>query len=271
MFQLRLNNVMTLFVLTLFMFSAQLCAEESIKVTEQTTELRTITLKGKIDPRLYAWVISRYRPTDLTNKEKCLSKKSNWGTGTKKALPDWKVVVIIPDKNNNYEVTVPIDHVGEDKCDYEYFDTEIKIRRDKNDELYASFTIASNNRASRHVNQGDKSGYSGVLGLPVMPENTKKYFQLPSRSQIICYTTFFSSNDRTTFTCYEEYVGADNGTDVLRTNSINLDIIIDEERSQFVFPYEDIKNRGKKKKDYFRDYKPEFIERLKQKLNTLSE
>lgn len=262
------------------MFSARLCAEESLQVVQQINEKRTITLKGKMDPRLSVWVKSTYKPTNFTNVEECLSKNPQWTTGRKKGLLDWKIVNIIPDENNKYEVNIPIDYVNENKCGYEYSATEIEVRRDNDDDLWASFTVASSKNKPFNVYQGTKTGSSNSVtgGRPFMPENTRKHFQLPSNTQITCLTTFYPrigrgdnlKRDHVTFACFEEYEGTNNGVDELKTTSINLDIRIDEERCLYIFPYDDPKNRGKKKKDYFRDYyELTTFEELKQSLKKI--
>jgi hypothetical protein len=100
----------------------------------------------------------------------------------------------------------------------------------------------------RHIRKGTATGSSGVRGLPVMPDNKRRYFRLPNDTKIRCFTKYFQWRDGSSFICYEQYDG-ESGLDELTRIKTNIDISIDESRNTY------IPDDGSGKQSYhFRDY-----------------
>ena len=229
-----------------------------VSVNLSAKKLRALTLYGKFDPRLYAYVTSTYRsqsPDKMReNYKECT--RSDWNTGGARRTLTFDRIHIVPDKNGTYRVTIPIDYVGKDKCGWEYVDTEITIKRDKKDKSYVKIGIANEDKRTDNY-RGDGVG---VLS----PSTKKKHFLLSSGSKIECYTEYFEVDGKdykkpsVDFICTPKTFNNINGVDEFKTDSINIDIIVDEKKSR-------VANDGitDKNKDYFRDYK-EPVSRFKQ-------
>jgi hypothetical protein len=213
-------------------------------------EVRTITLYGKFDPRLYASVITTYRsmdPSDIRkNYEECT--KSNFNTGNRGRTLNFDSVTIKPDKDGNYKVSIPIDFEGGVDCGWEYVDTELTIRRDKRDHQYVKIILASSKQKaiSNHKGSHNGSQQGGVVLLletndpkkPIRLGNTttKKHFQISSGSKIECHTNWFTKSHRTgkpasvDFECIPYSSNNINGVDKLETTTINLDIEVNDKK-----------------------------------------
>lgn len=223
---------------------------------------RTLTVYGKVDPRLYVWIQTTYRsmnPNDLRqNYKECT--QSNWNTGGRKRTLNWDVKHIIPDKNNNYKVTIPIDYVNKNRCGFEYVSTRIVIRRDKKDERYAKIEIANNRNKANNIYIGYKGGMQG-MGQPKGTTTTKNHYQLSSGSKIECYTIWYedskhieSNKAHANFTCLPIPLNDINGVDELKTDTINIDIVINEDKCKKAQ-----KSKDGSYKDNFRDYEIKYI------------
>lgn len=246
--------------------SAESPTDEDSLFDNVNTSPRTVTIRGKVDPRLYVWAQSIFVPTNTEDKKSCLREKRDWVTGTHKIKPAFSYKRIIPDKNNKYSVTLPVDYVGEDLCAYRFYSIEIRIRRHQDDKLWTKFSVVNNFKNDDHIYQGTEGGYggSGMLGKPIMPKNMRKYFQLPTNSKIRCFTIYFEYKDDSSFICFEQYEGNENGVDILKTSVIDLDINVDDSLSELISLGDNIRE-----KDFFRDYipPPTFIESLGKWLN----
>jgi len=219
-------------------------------------EVRTITLYGKFDPRLYASVITTYRsmdPSDIRkNYEECT--KSNFNTGNRGRTLNFDTATIKSDKNGNYKVSIPIDFEGGVDWGWEYVDTELTIRRDKRDHQYVKIILASSKQKaiSNHKgshNGSQQGGATFTLKLktdnPKKPiylgnETTKNHFQISSGSKIECYTNWFTKSHRTgkpasaDFECIPYSSNNINGVDKLESTSIHLDIEVNDKKCGFI-------------------------------------
>ncbi|ODS25067.1 hypothetical protein AB835_00750 [Candidatus Endobugula sertula] len=227
--------------------------------THRTLSPTTITLKGTIDPRLYAVAYTIYVASTSPYKEACLSQQKDWGTGQRKMKPAFTFAVLVPDANHHYEVTLPVEYTGESACDYVYFATEIKIRRDKDDDLWAKFTIQGGKE--NHIQSGTATGsMEGVQGVPIMSRQTKRYFRFPSPTDIRCFTTHYQTigrgdrkkPDHIRFACYEEYTGINGMNDKYVTTTITLNIGIDGPRNIYI--RDDAPDGNHKVPHHFVDY-----------------
>ena len=220
-------------------------------------KLRTLTLYGKFDPRLYAYVTSTYRsqsPDKIReNYKECT--RSDWNTGGARRTLTFDRIHIVPDKNGTYRVTIPIDYVGKDKCGWEYVDTEITIKRDKKDKSYVKIGIANEDKRTDNY----RGNGVGVLS----PSTKKKHFLLSSGSKIECHTEWYPTSktsggyvfkEHAAFICIPKTFNNINGVDEFKTDSINIDIIVDENKCR---------SNPSGNKDYFQDYK-EPVNRFKQ-------
>ncbi len=243
------------------------------EMDDKATAKRTITLQGTMDTRLFANLVTVYRPTRFDNKEECLTKHAIPTTGRRKGLLDWEVVRLEPDAHGYFKASVPIDYIGKFKCGYEYAGTYLRVRRDQKDGLYAKIYIADDNNRPFHVYQGRPTGQGGYTpDAPRFPGNDKRYYQLSSGSRITCFTKYYDGSKNVAFICYPAYGHETNGVDEFSTVTIDIDIDIDESKCLFVYSYNDIPNRGRKDKDYYRDYveKPTtFLERVQNGIKNL--
>ena len=240
-----------------------------VSVNLSAKKLRALTLYGKFDPRLYAYVTSTYRsqsPDKMReNYKECT--RSDWNTGGARRTLTYDIADIVPDKNGTYRVTIPIDYVGKDKCGWEYVDTVMEIRRDKKDKSYVEINIANiKNRYNNSRGEYDDPGSVGVLS----PSTKKKHFLLSSGSKIECHTEWHPTSktsggyvfkEHAVFICTPKTFNNINGVDEFKTDSINIDIVVNEKKCVAYAGLRPFKRGGYK--DYFRDYK-EPVSRFKQ-------
>lgn len=218
-------------------------------------EQREITLYGKVDPRLVVSARSLYRsmdPKDIrSNFEECT--RSDWNTGTRKRSIDYEIAYLTPDKNGNYKTIIPIDYKEDNPCGYEYVNTKLILRRDKKDDSYVKIHVISTDNTpsnSRGLYSGGSQGIKRV-------ETDKKYFQISSGSKIECFTEHFIYKEResTSFICEPEAANDINGVDELKSKSIKVDIIINDNKSALYNTLDKNYVRGFPEHDVFRDYK----------------
>jgi len=241
------NILITILFLLLTQFT-QLSAKEQ----------RKITLYGKVDPRLYVNALSTFRsmdPNDIRkNYQECT--KANWNTGHRGRTLGFETAPITPDTDGNYKIEIPIDYEVNNPCGYEYVDTEITIRRDKKDTLYSKITVLSNKNRASNIYRGYETGQAGLGKRIKGISTTKNHYQISSGSKIECYTRYFIYEKRTStnFIC-EPVVASDiNGVDNLKSDSINVDIIINNQ--SIFYDTTDVNFvRGVSTPDNFRDYK----------------
>lgn len=238
---------LNLMLLALLCFSSEVFAQEK----------RVLTLYGKVDPRLYVWVVSTYRSQDPSkmreNYEECT--KANWNTGKRGRTLTYETATISTGKDtkDTYEVTIPIDYTEDNKCGWEYVGTIITIQRDKKDNLYNDIRILDEQQKVNHTEGKFDGGSKGINGAH---KTTKNHFQLSSGSQIQCFTTWYEGDDtvidRADFTC--QPIGKDdiNGVDTITSARLNIDIVVNENKCQ---KYVGKAFHTKAYDDYFRDYK----------------
>ena len=233
-------------------------------------EMRALTLYGKVDPRLYVYIKSTYRsqsPDEMRkNYEECT--RTDWNTnGARKVLTSESAIISTgEDKKSNYKVTIPIDYQDEDKCGWEYVDTELILKRDKKDKGSVVIGIASiKNKTSSYMNF-PTGGTIGILSL----STSKNNFLLSSGSKIECYTkkNEGEKNSLTSiiFNCSPNVFSNINGVDKIETTNINIDIVVNKDKCLYVPSLERQRKNNYKLKltqDYFRDYK-EPLNRFKQ-------
>jgi len=268
-----MSQIIILFVLLLTVANVDAEIAQSTSNNEAESP-RILTLRGKVDPRLSVWARTTYSPTnyrtDIDDGSGCTHNRSD--TGYRKAWPDWEVVKITPNEQNRYEVTIPIDYMGENKCGYRYHSTEISIRRDDEDERYAKIAIVSDNPRPFNTYIGSKGGSSGLGRLIAGVNTDKAHYQMATGSKIVCYTKHYDvfkrlkdGDEITTFAC-EPVVASDvNGVDVINSVSLDIDIEIDESRCIGI-PDHKIGDAWIPYQDYYRDYqaKPTRWEQFKQ-------
>ncbi len=275
---IELRQVITLFLLLIAVNTdAALAQSASNSSSDEVESPRMLTLRGNVDPRLSVWARTTYSPTDyrtdIDDGSGCTHNRSD--TGYRKAWPDWEVVKITPNEDNRYEVTIPIDYMGENKCGYRYHSTEISIRRDEEDELYAKITVVSDNPRPFNTYIGTKSGSSGLGRIIPGVKTDKPHYQMATGSKISCYTKHrdvfkIYKNDvaTNTFIC-EPVVRADlNGVDEIDSVTLDIDIEVDESRCIGI-PEHKLFDDWTPYQDYFRDYqsKPTRWEQFKQFFN----
>lgn len=253
----KLNLI--LMIVTLFQIT-QLYAKEK----------RELTLYGKIDPRLYASVVSVYRSFDPYEIEQTEENKecfrNDWNTSTRKRTLGYELAYITPDKEGNYKTIIPIDYTGDNPCGYEYVSTELRIKRDKREEDFVNIVILGYKKLSNYRTDG-----SGSVGVKTI-KTDKKYLQLSSGTKIKCHTKHFQGISRrtkefeehTNFMCEPIVANEHNGVDVIKSVSLNLDIIISEK--SFLYDSPDPKKlKAIVTTEKFREYKeaPTFFEKIK--------
>ncbi len=161
----------SIIVLTFLICIAFLLVPAAFAVEQETTELeidklgvfqqRKLTLYGYMDPRLYAELMVGHSPALSTNgvdnfdNELCSYDR---GEGRRKLAPGLEFFEINPDKNGYFEITVPIDYKGELACGYRFHSIKIIVRRDKEDDRYASLTVLGLSRSPDHNLMGYKGG-----------------------------------------------------------------------------------------------------------------
>ena len=271
-FQLKGSIFFWLFLL-LIIINSDITLAQSDSMVESP---RMLTLRGNVDPRLSVWARTTYSPTnyrtDIDDGSGCTHNRSD--TGYRKAWPDWEVVKITPNENNRYEITIPIDYMGENKCGYRYHSTKISIRRDEDDERYAKIVVVSDSPRPFNIHKGTKGGHSS-LGLLRGEHTDKPHYQMSTGSKISCYTEYYENEwlrkrkANVVFTCEPVVASDENGVDEINSVTLEIDIEVDESRC---LGTPDSNNRAKDWKryqDYFRDYQPEPTrwEKLKQFFN----
>ena len=257
-----------LFLQTIVCCLGQNCAADETSTTAKYgPEVRTITVAGTIDPRLYASVRTTYRPTEYNEKDNACTR-SDWNTGRHKGMLDWQFERIKPDENNRYKVIIPIDYVRENPCGYEYVDTSIHVRRDERDDQYANITLLSGSKKNYDTYGSKGKNWPDDANVQSR-KTTKPYYRLAHGSHIQCHTDYFESTQDVLFNCYPLGGDGDHGVDELTTTNMQVDIRINEEISEYIF---DSRIKPGSKKDHFRDYvlpPPSLFERLKQGIEKL--
>ncbi len=237
----------------------------------QAKTAKEFIVYGKLDNRLYVTLLTTYRsmnPNDLRQDyEKCT--QANWNTGTRQRSLNYDFVKLVANKDGQYKASIPIEFMDKNNCGWEYVNTALRIRRDKADDLYANIQIANINQKANNVYQGTKTGMreSGLWGK-YGTKTTKKHYQISSGSMIECYTTYGGYSKRlkrilpNSFTCLPIAHNKINGVDEFKTASINLDIIINEDKCT---------ENSTGYKDFFRDYKEEtsFLDKIKSKIKNI--
>ncbi len=241
-------------------------ADKAPQPVEYGPDVRTLTVTGTIDPRLYASVRTTYRPTYYNERDKACTR-SDWNTGRRKGMLDWELERIKPDENGRYKVTVPIDYVREDRCGYEFSSTVIRIKRDRRDDQFSEITLLSDSK-EKYDRYGSKgSNYPDDADVRSR-KTTKAHYRLAHGSYIQCHTDYFEYRNGVLFNCYPLGGDGDHGVDAIATTKMEVDIRINEEISEYIAgkPFSDVRF----KKDHFRDYVPPppgFFEQLKQWFN----
>jgi len=258
------KNIIPLLIIALFIQIPQLFAKEKT----------IISLYGKIDPRLYVSARTSYRsmdPNDIReNFEECTQYSS--GTNQRRRTLDYDIKFINPNKDGEYKLDIPIDYYEEkNPCGYEYVATELRIKRHKDDDFYVEMYILSTNKIlTNRRGKISGSGWAGVRGF----QTNKKYLQVASGSKIDCYTEHYISKDRktklfeesTSFICEPVDDNNDNGVDEFKTTSINLDILINKNKSTILDQrIPKIGTISRIKPYHFIEYKkpPTFFEKVK--------
>ncbi len=258
------KNIIPLLILVLFIQIPQLFAKEKT----------IISLYGKIDPRLYVSARTLYRsmdPNDIReNFEECTQYNSS--TNQRRRTLDYDIKFINPNKDGEYKLDIPIDYYEEkNPCGYKYVATELRIKRHKDDDSYVEMYILSTNKIlTNRRGEISDSGWAGVRGF----KTNKKYLQVASGSKIDCYTKYYIIKDRRTklfkestlFTCEPGDENNDNGVDEFKTASINLDILINKNKSTILDErIPKIGTISRIKPYHFIEYKrpPTFFEKVK--------
>ena len=140
---------------------------------------------------------------------------------------------------------MPIDYTGVNPCGYEYVLTELRIKRDKEEEKEDNPDIV--------ILGSKRSDYI---------ETDKKYLQISSGSKIECHTKHYKGISRitkkfeehTNFICKPVVANEDNGVDEIKSVSLNLDIVI--KKNSLLYDRTDPTYvRGYPKKEKFREFK----------------
>jgi hypothetical protein len=216
-------------------------------------------IEGTIDPRLYAVAYNRYKPSILKGNDCSMSPGWTQGGGRQPRM-DVIEEQIVPDENNYFKVQLPIIYTGKKRCGYVYEDTFIRISRNETPSLVSIAIMSSNNEYS-HRYRGEAWNKNGELitsNLYYKKEGAlnpnkyfnlktpKKFYRISNDSKIECYTDYFEREDVVVLSCIPKYADQINGVDIIKTDTISLDILVSDDNNSFYF-----KNDGRKK-DYFR-------------------
>ena len=218
---------------------------------------QTITVYGRIDPRLTAYLINIYGASNRDNKS-CIKK--NHYTGGTSVIPGGMTAPVKPDKEGNYRVTLPYQYVGENDCGFLFSSSTLRIQRHPDDDKHAKISIAKAWHKITNTCTGTRGGERGCGGKVIgrYPKLKNKFFQLGSGSKVTCFTGYYERLESSTFTCEPHYSDAEHSVNDFVTTEIQLDVTVDEEKSFYVYPYDKLNKKPSKPRAYgvFTDYEP---------------
>jgi hypothetical protein len=234
------------------------------------------TIEGKKDPRLDA--VYRVLYVSTGTSEECTTRKLS--TGTRKPVIGSKVYEV---KDGNYSIKIPIAlEEDENNCGYRFERIELVMRRLYDDDLYSLHMILNRKPEARAIYFGRKGG-QGSTPSPEMPAKLltdKTYYRIAENTRFLCRTRWYEDSQDSTLHCVMkigEGMGenaliypdphisyAKNsalGVDTLKTETLHVDIIADDEGSTA-----NMKMEKSIIKDHFRELakpKPSALESLK--------
>lgn len=214
---------------------------------------QTITVYGRIDPRLTAYLINIYGASNRDNKA-CIKK--NHYTGGTSVMPGGMTAPVKPDKEGNYRVTLPYQYVGENDCGFLFSSSTLRIQRHPDDDKHAKISIAKAWHKITNTCTGTRGGERGCGGKVIgrYPKLKNKFFQLGSGSKVICFTVQDDNGGESSLTCYPEYSETEHSVNEFLTAEIQLDVVIDEQQCTRIPPIDE--PNAKIIPDHFRDYNP---------------
>lgn len=256
------------------------CKEEQktlpIKYDKNTTTL--INIHGKTDKRLRLDFYVSYRPKYFPKgkvSSECKEASLHPSTATKRRKVLHRSGATIKNQDE-YNVTFPIfNKLVYDKCQSTPVGISVRITRlHEKDGLYARVPIYTDTP----LQTTGKSMASGNLKVAYRAEMLKKtgdvseppkYFRVKDGARVACYTTRYGphhvyktrTKESLSFRCKLPYKGNAEWRDVIEDDNIHLDIVVDEEKNEYLQRYDRKKVIGKK--EPFQEVKLNIFDKIK--------
>ena len=275
--------IYVLLLSTLLVFTVG-CKEEKKTVPaaydKNTTTL--INIHGKTDKRLKLQFYVSYRPKYFPKgkvTDECTEALLHPLTATKRRNVIHSAGAVV-EKQNDYNITFPIfNKILHDKCTSTPVGISVRITRlHEKHGLYSIVPIFTDTPSS--IGSGTRRSMSGGGDMKVAYrvealEKTgdvaepPKYFRVRDGAVVRCFTRRYGAHhvyktrtkEMLVYQCELPYKGNAEWRDVIKDDSIRLDIIVDENKSSFLQRYDRKKVIGKK--EPFQEEKLNWYDKIK--------
>jgi len=277
------QTIQLLLLMTILLFTIG-CKEEQktlpIKYDKNTTTL--INIHGKTDKRLRLDFYVSYRPKYFPKgkvSSECKEASLHPSTATKRRKVLHRSGATIKNQDE-YNVTFPIfNKLVYDKCQSTPVGISVRITRlHEKDGLYARVPIYTDTPSL--IESGTRGSMSGggnmkgdyrVEALEKTGDVSEppKYFRVKDGARVACYTTRYGphhvyktrTKESLNFRCKLPYKGNAEWRDVIEDDNIHLDIVVDEEKNEYLQMH--ARNNVTGKKEPFQEVKLNIFDKIK--------
>jgi len=274
------QTIHVLLLSALLVFTVGCKKEKTTAVAYDKNTTTLINIHGKTDRRLHLYFFMMYRPKyfpDGKVNSECRTVL-NPLTATKRGEVKYGGTSI--ENQDEYNITIPVlNKTMIDKCQYTPIGISVRItRRHEKNGLYSEVPIYTDtpigavagsprsivgSRSFKGSYRAEALRKTGKVAEP------KKYFKIRSGAKVRCFTIRYGAHhiyrdpdpERLTFECALPYEGNAQWQDEIVDDSIVLDIVVDENKTEFLQRVGRHKVIGKK--DTFQEEKLNWYDRIK--------
>jgi len=254
------------------------CSKEEKVVAYDKNITTLVHIHGKTDKRLQLYFSVMYRGRyfrDGVVSNECKEVLSKYH-GQKK--PTIKSAGVIVKNTDEYNITIPIYNKGlRMRCTYDPIGISLQIRRaHEKHGLYAKVPILTDTPS--YIPSADRGSMSGGWDAAMKyrgeqreklghVEEPPKYFRIRNGTKIECYTKHYEKDGRSkesvSLHCDLPYKNIDLWQEEIKDDTIKLDVSIDEDKSYYYPPLQQIRNGAKGHKDTFQEEHLSWYDTLK--------
>jgi len=272
-------HILLLFILAVFTTG---CEEEKktapVAYDKNTTTL--INIHGKTDKRLKLQFYVSYRPKYFPKgkvTDECTEALLHPLTATKRRNVIHSAGAVV-EKQDDYNITFPIfNKILHDKCTSTPVGISVRITRlHEKHGLYSIVPIFTDTptgaiEGSPGVIVGNRS-FKGSYRAEALRKTgdvaePPKYFRVRDGAVVRCFTKHYeedgTSKEQVGFKCELPYKGNAEWRDVIKDDSISLDIIVDENKNYYYPTLQKMKNGNKGHTEPFQEEKLNWYDKIK--------
>jgi len=278
------QTILTL--LTVMLIFSLGCQEEQKQTQKQTSthydknSTTLITVYGKTDKRLklqfYVNYRSKYNPNGKISPE-CQEASLHPITATQRGKLFHQSGAVITNQEE-YNITFPIfNKLIQDKCKSTPIGLSVRITRlHEKHGLYSEVPIYTDTPSS--IGSGTKGSMSGGGDMKAAYREESfrktgkvseppKYFRIRDGARVACYTKHYEKDinmdESVDFRCDLPYKGNAEWREIIKDDTIHLDIIVDENKSYFYPTSYNIKHGDKGHVEPFQEEKLNIFDKIK--------